>query len=89
MSKQEKEVQNFSAFPCAAFGPSDDSIHQRGMSMRDWFAGMALQGMVSQPILPKVKPGDEEMTIGEWVARNAYNMADAMMEARVQNGDIS
>jgi len=46
-----------------------------GMTLRDWFAGMALQGMV---------PGRESMLAREYAiyAKDAYAYADAMIEAR-------
>jgi hypothetical protein len=43
-----------------------------GLDLRDWFAGLAMQGMmhdVSQPV-------------GEVIAEWAYQVADAMMKAR-------
>jgi hypothetical protein len=46
---------------------------QTGMSLRDWFAGMALQG----PLL-----SDKIWTSYEFAAHEAYAMADAMIEAR-------
>lgn len=64
MSKEK----NFSAFPCAAFGPTEnDFIHQRGMGLRDWFAGMAMQGLLA---------ADR----ANFFAKEAYEVADAMME---------
>jgi hypothetical protein len=46
---------------------------QTGMSLRDWFAGMAMQG----PLL-----SDKIWTSYEFTAHEAYAMADAMIEAR-------
>ena len=44
------------------------------MSLRDWFAGMAIGGLISDP------------TLDDWsfkeTAISAYGFADAMMEAR-------
>lgn len=84
MYTEKKEAQNFSAFPCAAFGPAGDDIHQRGMSMRDWFAGMALQGFTSFHGARNYTSG----SIDEY-AEEAFSLADAMMKARIQNGNIS
>ena len=53
------------------------SVHSEGMSLRDWFAGMALQGFCSQCA-----------TDGGWswkpeeACREAYNIADAMLAER-------
>lgn len=66
------DEKNFSAFPCAAFSPADDMIHQRGMTMRDWFAGMALQGLIAH------YGGD---CAGPDLA---YQYADNMMKERVR-----
>ena len=44
-----------------------------GMTLRDYFAAKAMQGMMNDPNI--------DMPCGE-VARLAYKMADAMMKAR-------
>jgi hypothetical protein len=47
-----------------------------GMTLRDWFAGMALQGLLAQPLdvgcnyVPRL------------CAQSAFDMADAMLAAR-------
>ena len=41
-----------------------------GMELRDWFAGLAMEGIVYEGVTP------------EQTAKAAYCMADAMMEAR-------
>ncbi len=46
-----------------------------GMALRDYFAAHAMQGMFASGNLPKSVGNDE-------VAQVAYQMADAMMEAR-------
>jgi hypothetical protein len=61
MKKQEM------AFPSEALG-------QTGMTLRDWFAGMALQGIISS--------GDARDWIPYDIVNNSYNMADWMMEER-------
>lgn len=47
---------------------------QTGMSLRDWFAGMAMQGLASNP----------EVSNSNLVslANESFDMADAMIEAR-------
>lgn len=47
---------------------------QDGMSLRDWFAGMALQGMLSNQYV--TKKSYEEVVTG------SYAYADAMLEER-------
>jgi len=48
---------------------------QDGMSLRDWFAGQAVVGLLAQT--DKALPADT-------FAQNAYTVADAMLEARKQ-----
>ncbi len=57
------------AFPVAAEGPQTS----RGMTLRDWFAGQALNGLLAHT--GKTGPA----------ALVAYRAADAMLEAR-ENG---
>lgn len=49
-----------------------------GMSLRDWFAGMALQGLV----IKRLEEKDEEITAEEVFAYSAYSCADAMIAER-------
>ncbi len=57
------------AFPI--FGEGGTEV---GMSLRDWFAGVALSGMVSHPdMCPSTVSG---------VAQEAYRYADAMISER-------
>jgi hypothetical protein len=46
-----------------------------GMSLRDYFAAKALQGMLACPVQPQSGP--------DMYARDAYALADAMLKARV------
>lgn len=65
------------AFPRTA-NDSDrrsDIYSEVGMSLRDYFAGMALMGSIAFPI-----PGQEK--IPENAAKWAYVYADAMLKAR-------
>lgn len=62
-----------SAFPVVG-GTKHD-----GMSLRDWFAGMALQGVIAKHptrYSPTGDPIDMEIALG------AYDYADAMLAAR-------
>lgn len=55
---------------------------------RDWFAGLAMQGIVSsidsednyQRLRNLAEIGG--MTVSQWIARDAYKQADAMLVAR-------
>ena len=54
--------------------PRDNSLpNWSGMTLRDYFAAKAMQGMMSDPNL--------DMVCNK-VAQLSYNMADAMMKAR-------
>jgi hypothetical protein len=65
------------AFPCAEHG-----IHQaeNGMSLRDWFAGMALQGMLAFPEDEATSESFAQIT--KRFSEGAYVYADAMLAAR-------
>jgi hypothetical protein len=65
-----------SAFPVSRpyYGPGVRVEIGYGMSLRDWFAGMAMQGYCARPDLEK------ECQQGFAIA--AYDQADAMLAAR-------
>ena len=69
------------AFPRAGFEttyPTDKGNPVEGMSLRDWFAGMALQGICdSLPIRQDLKASNTECR-----ARFCYAQADAMLVQR-------
>jgi len=66
--------------------PVPDSHHANGqvqygangMTLRDWFAGQALAGLLASPR----GPVDGGAITDSWVAENAYIVADAMLRAR-------
>ena len=47
---------------------------QCGMTLRDWFAGQAIMGLMAS--------GKTQVTATQWFAKEAYVVADAMLEAR-------
>ncbi|WP_374633964.1 hypothetical protein [Ferrovibrio sp.] len=61
--------------PCDESGISESGYPYpaQGMSLRDWFAGQALVGLIAQTM--KADRAEE-------FARQAYVSADAMLEAR-------
>lgn len=63
-----------SAFPSLEIG-------QAGMSLRDWFAGKAMQALLSDPkYLQAIKA--QSLEVDSFVANTAYEMADAMLGQR-------
>jgi len=61
-----------------------------GMSLRDYFAAKAMQGILSSPETKNINgPLDDvpEATVADSIAKNAYFMADAMLSAREEKKD--
>jgi len=54
-----------------------------GMTLRDWFAGQAMQGLLAEP---QPDDGEPELGLGREYATNAakaaYRLADAMLAER-------
>jgi len=64
------------AFPRPSSKNDDIYVEsQQGMSLRDWFAGMALQGLIA---CPTVRPSMKN----EEYANISYGLADAMIAER-------
>ena len=63
---------DFPAFPCTEANYTSPKQTSAGMTLRDYFAAKAMQGMCSRG------------GYGEWshMAEDAYGIADAMLEAR-------
>lgn len=73
-----------SAFPFGQIsevtGAPINGYFSDGMSLRDWFAGMAMQGWLSSFGPDMVHPVANDME--HEIAKQAYQMADAMIAAR-------
>lgn len=89
----EKIDDGGAAFPTANydkpgeyFGSSIMTI-RGGMSLRDWFAGQALVGVVTyrEDVEPLSLKGSLSKTHAEIIAENVYFMADAMIKERNNN----
>ena len=65
-------MKNEPAFP----QQTDLKLSYTGMTLRDYFAAKALQGIVTRGVVKEVPL--------ELYADNAYKMADAMLKAREQ-----
>lgn len=70
--REKKIDEGGSAFPIA----TDGMIRNEGMTLRDWFAGQALAGMLAGV------PGTHLIPTAEKLGKEAYDAADAMIAAR-------
>ncbi len=66
-----RSIQGGSAFPLHPEVRPDMDPKRCGMTLRDWFAGLAMQAL-----LTRIQMSGAER------ARDAYIVADAMLEAR-------
>lgn len=85
----EKLNDGGSAFPVASVGTGDSrdgmTRGSDGMSLRDYFAGMALRGILDswdRPITDEEFKGGVALPIKENVAQVCYEFADAMIAER-------
>jgi hypothetical protein len=78
------DTRNPPAFPQQCADALDVGMVHEGMSLRDWFAGQALAGLIAAPsdtpwgyVIASTKGIPPDV-----VAREAYVIADAMLRAR-------
>ena len=69
------EDNNIMAFPLAV--PQPWEMMQEGMTLRDWFAGQALAGLMGHPALAPLHEGNYPL-----IADRAYLLADEMLKLR-------
>jgi len=55
--------------------------HERGMTLRDYFAARALQGLLANPKL-QAKILAEGGCVSGWIETSAWAFADEMLKAR-------
>jgi len=67
------------AFPFAATDPSNVPMQAAGMSLRDWFAGKALQGFLANEYPEGMV---KSLTGQNGLGHACYIVADAMLAAR-------
>lgn len=65
------------AFPASGH-PDMQFVAQEGMNLRDYLAAKAMNGILANNAMIDTAT---DQTL-EWVAKNAYQMADAMLKAR-------
>ena len=75
MTRSRPDEDGGPAFP---HGGNDVEHSVPGMSLRDWFAGQALSGILAGQ---KLKAEDGLVLEKHW-AQDAYSYADAMLEER-------
>jgi hypothetical protein len=77
----EKQIDDGGPAYPAQFEKTDHPAwHQsEGMSLRDWFAGQALQGLMASCV-------HEDTPDPQYAARSSYRYADAMIAARKSGG---
>lgn len=68
------------AFPMAV--PAGATNYFEGMSLRDWFAGMALQGYVTVAMDYEIQQGASWEDRKTAMAHYCYEFADAMLAER-------
>jgi hypothetical protein len=69
---------NIPAFPAMHFDLADN---EHGMTLRDYFAAKAMQGLLANPKLQKEILAQGGCMSG-WIEDSAYAFADAMLKAR-------
>lgn len=68
---------------------SVDTPPSAGMSLRDWFAGQALQSLIAQdPKTTHALDNPNGRTWDDWIAMNAYQIADTMLAARATTNTL-
>ena len=68
-----------SAFPTVEANYHNENVRSEGLSIRDYFAGKAMQGMLCNGFAPAM--GQEDYEDFDY-AKIAYKMADAMLAER-------
>lgn len=74
-------MNNPPAFPSQSVYIEDQETNSRGMTLRDYMAAKALQGLLANPKLQQqiLKEGGAH---GRWIESSAWAFADAMLKAR-------
>lgn len=68
--------------------PQEGAVLEVGMELRDYFAARAMAGIVSSIDSEenyrrlRTHANEEGMSVSQWIARDAYKQADAMMKER-------
>jgi len=72
------------AFPCPmseqTYSNQDCAPYSKGLTKREWFAGQALKGMLSAEEYVVGYKFDDNSTVAQRLAKDAYIMADEMLK---------
>lgn len=82
MTKREDGGPAFPQSDLSSYGMGPSEINNGGMSLRDWFSGQALAGVLASKTFSNSGPGFED-----FIATYAFNVADAMLKAREVSHD--
>jgi len=76
-------MDNPQAFPCTGEGYQSDLYTQKGMTLRDWFAGQVIPAVIAA-----TSAGQHQLigvgTVHDMIAQDAYRLADAMLAERTK-----
>ncbi|MFN8758852.1 MAG: hypothetical protein ACK5XA_08590 [Tagaea sp.] len=76
------------AFPATIPGPNGSGVVVSGMTLRDWYAGKTLEGLLSSPIGEGGEPATVALAgpLGQYIADSlsivSFRVADAMIKER-------
>lgn len=87
LAECKTSVPSPAAFPTPILGSEGTLLGcVHGMSLRDWFAGMALNGKLASESADFICRGnaDKGLTREDVMAIDCYKLADAMLKARGQ-----
>lgn len=72
------DTKNPPVHPCVVTS-YEDSVHYTGISLRDYYAGIALQGLISNTGIVD----DMSSSVPNWLAIKSYLIADEMLKQRL------
>lgn len=73
-------MSNEPAFPCPEY--SEATPQNKGMSLRDYFAAKAMQGLCSKEYVKEDFKNPDLNSVVKQIAYDSYKMADAMLAER-------
>jgi hypothetical protein len=83
---ETKKPENPPAFPTVEYTTSNVSTPEtrttEGLSMRDYFAAKAMQGLLSNSYYSSDMSGNTVFPEPKYLSDKAYEIADAMLKAR-------